>query len=116
MPFKIAEEILNNLLEEYRFAKINSLSIILKKMEVRKPTNEEVKKAETWPIWEKEQSKFDWHYDQQETCYLLQGQVTVTTADGKSVNFGAGDLVVFPQGLSCVWDIQKPVRKHYNFG
>lgn len=68
-----------------------------------------------WPIWEKEVSRFDWHYDGTETCYLLEGKVTVTTKDGKSVNFGAGDLVVFPQGLSCVWDIQEPVRKHYSF-
>ena len=70
----------------------------------------------SWPIWEKEASKFDWHYDDKETCYLLEGDVIVTTKDGKEVTFGAGDLVVFPKGLSCVWNIKKPVRKHYNFG
>ena len=69
-----------------------------------------------WPIWEKEVSKFDWHYDEQETCYLLKGKVTVTAKDGKAVDFGAGDFVVFPKGLSCVWDIKEPVKKHYNFG
>jgi len=32
-----------------------------------------------WPIWEKEASRFDWHYDTDETCYLLEGRVEVTT-------------------------------------
>jgi uncharacterized protein len=38
----------------------------------------------------------------------------VETKDGK-VEFGDGDFVAFPTGLSCVWDIKEPVRKHYNF-
>jgi len=69
----------------------------------------------SWPTWEKEASRFDWHYDQTEECYLLEGEVIVETKTGKSVTFGKGDFVTFPQGLSCVWDIKKPVRKHYNF-
>ncbi len=87
-------------------------------IKIERPSEEKLKKlgVSGWPIWEKEVSKFDWHYDEQETCYLLKGKVTVTTKDGQSVNFGAGDLVVFPQGLSCVWDIQGAVKKHYQFG
>lgn len=70
-----------------------------------------------WPIWTKEVSTFDWHYDERETCFLLEGRVTVAPAGGgEAVEFGAGDMVVFPQGLSCVWDITEPVRKHYTFG
>ena len=68
-----------------------------------------------WPIWEKEISRFDWHYDSIEECYLLEGEVVVETEDGEKVEFGVGDFVTFPEGLSCVWDIKKPVRKHYNF-
>ena len=30
--------------------------------------------------------------------------------------FGAGDLVTFPQGMDCTWEIGKAVRKHYKFG
>ncbi len=66
-----------------------------------------------WPIWEKEASCFDWHYDTDETCYLLKGRVAVSTPDGSKVQFGAGDMVYFPKGLSCVWDITEPVKKHY---
>ena len=68
-----------------------------------------------WSIWEKEPSTFDWHYDDRETCYLLEGEVTVTTDKGE-VSFGKGDLVTFPKGLSCTWQIKKAVRKHYQFG
>jgi len=69
----------------------------------------------SWPVWEKEISRFDWHYDQVEMCQILEGKVTVETKEGKKVNFAAGDFVTFPKGLDCVWDIKEPVRKHYNF-
>lgn len=85
---------------------------------VKKPSQEELEAlgVRSWPIWEKEVSSFPWVYDMSETCYLLQGSVTVTTDDGGSVSFGKGDLVVFPEGLSCTWKIHSPVRKHYSFG
>jgi len=87
-------------------------------IKIERPSEGQLKElgVSGWPIWEKEISKFDWHYSDTETCYLLEGKVTVTTKDGKSVSFGTGDLVTFPKGLSCVWDIQEAVRKHYNFG
>ena len=68
----------------------------------------------SWPIWEKEVSRFDWHYDQIEECLLLEGDVEVQTTEG-TVHFGKGDFVTFPKGLSCVWNIRQAVRKHYNF-
>lgn len=68
----------------------------------------------SWPIWTKEPSTFDWHYDSQEQCLFLEGEVTVT-AEGQSVSFGKGDFVTFPKGLSCTWHVKKAVRKHYQF-
>ena len=32
--------------------------------------------ARDWPIWACEISSFPWHYDQRETCLLLEGDVT----------------------------------------
>ncbi len=86
-------------------------------IEVKKLTPDELKKqnVSSWPIWEKEASRFDWHYDTTEECYLLEGKVVVEIKDGKRVEFGKGDFVTFPKGLSCTWDIKEPVRKHYNF-
>ena len=85
------------------------------KIDVKRPEKEDMENEGVldWPIWEKEVSRFDWHYDSDETCYLLEGQVEVTTPDGQSVRFGAGDLVHFPAGLSCTWDISVPVKKHF---
>lgn len=86
-------------------------------IKIQKLTQEQLKERGVfdWPIWEKEISRFDWHYDNIEECYLLEGQVTVETPDGQSVSFGKGDFVTFPKGLSCIWDIKEPVKKHYNF-
>ena len=87
------------------------------KIEVQKPRKNELesKGVSYWPIWEKEVSRFNWHYDSVEECYLLEGKVVVETEEGTKVEFGKGDFVTFPKGLSCVWDIKEPVKKHYNF-
>ena len=86
-------------------------------IDVTKPSQETLEElgVEAWPIWTSDVSTFDWHYDQKETCYLLEGQVTVTAGD-EQVSFAAGDLVVFPEGLDCVWNVGAPVKKHYKFG
>ena len=70
----------------------------------------------SWGIWTKEVSTFPWTYDEREMCYLLEGDVIVTPDGGAPVRFGQGDLVTFPAGMSCTWDIRAPVRKHYRFG
>jgi uncharacterized protein len=84
----------------------------------RQPTQETLTKLGifTWPIWTKEVSQFPWTYDEAETCYFLEGEVTVTSDDGEIVTVGKGDLVTFPSGMSCTWNITKNVKKHYSFG
>ncbi|KAL6652667.1 hypothetical protein ACP70R_011592 [Stipagrostis hirtigluma subsp. patula] len=70
-----------------------------------------------WPKWGCEPSKFPWTYSDKETCYLLQGKVKVYP-DGHGEEFveiAAGDLVVFPKGMSCTWDVAETVDKHYKF-
>ncbi len=86
-------------------------------IKVQKLKEEELKKMGvfSWPIWEKEVSKFDWHYEEIEECYFLTGKVNLETKDGQKVSFGKGDFVSFPKGLWCTWDIKEPVKKHYNF-
>jgi uncharacterized cupin superfamily protein len=68
-----------------------------------------------WPIWTREVSRFDWSYEAEETCYVLEGTVTVTPEGGEPVTIHAGDLVTFPKGMRCGWDISAPIRKHYRF-
>ena len=67
-----------------------------------------------WPIWEKEISRFDWYYDSDEDCLILEGEVIVETSEG-NYTIKAGDFVTFSKDLKCVWDVKKPIRKHYNF-
>lgn len=69
----------------------------------------------TWPIWTKEVSEFPWTYDAAETCYILDGEVTVTPNGGEPVTIRKGDLVTFSAGLSCTWKITQAIRKHYQF-
>lgn len=86
-------------------------------IKVEKLSPDELKKrgVDNWPIWTKGISKFPWVYDSVEECYVLEGDVTVESEDGVKVIFGKGDFVTFPNGLSCTWDIKKPVKKHYSF-
>jgi uncharacterized cupin superfamily protein len=84
---------------------------------VHQPNLEHLKELDVfnWPIWEKEISQFSWTYDDQETCYFLAGNVVVTPDGGQAVQMGKGDLVTFPAGMSCKWEITSDVKKHYCF-
>jgi len=70
----------------------------------------------SWPTWTKAASTFPWVYDDAETCYFLEGEVVVTPEDGDPVSMGKGDLVTFPAGMRCTWEIRAAVAKHYSFG
>ena len=87
----------------------------IKDVIVKKPSKEEINRCKTWPTWQCQASTFDWAYTEKETCLLLEGKVTVKDKTG-SVSFSAGDMVVFPEDLECTWQVEKPVKKHYNFG
>ena len=69
-----------------------------------------------WPIWTGEVSRFPWSYDASESCYFLEGDVIVTPDGSEPVAMGKGDLVTFPNGMSCTWEIRKDVRKRYKLG
>jgi uncharacterized cupin superfamily protein len=66
-----------------------------------------------WPTWQKEISTFDWVFPEQEIAYILEGECVITPTGGTPVNFGKGDLVTFPAGVSAVWEVKKPLHKHY---
>lgn len=70
----------------------------------------------SWPTWTKEVSQFPWIFVTQEIAYILEGEVDVTPDGGAAVSFQAGDLVTFPAGMSCTWNVKKALRKHYHLG
>jgi uncharacterized cupin superfamily protein len=77
---------------------------------VRKPTEGEIRYMKREAVWECGVSTFDWHYDSDETCLILEGQAVVEY-NGGSASFGAGDLVFFPR-MDCVWKVSAPIKKH----
>jgi uncharacterized cupin superfamily protein len=86
------------------------------KITIQKMTPDEVKSRgiDSWPVWTKGNSRFDWIYSGKEECYIIEGEFTVETEEGVFPVF-AGDFVTFADGLKCIWDISKPVKKYYNF-
>ncbi len=86
------------------------------KIAISRPTPSDLDALGTksWPTWACGVSSFPWHYDSEETCYILEGRVTIETA-GEKVEIKPGDLVVFPAGLDCTWRVQEPIRKVYRF-
>ncbi|KAG6479508.1 hypothetical protein ZIOFF_062974 [Zingiber officinale] len=50
-------------------------------------------------------------------CHLPQGKVKVYPEGhgNEFVEIEAGDLVEFPKGMKCTWDVSVAIDKHYNF-
>ncbi|KAF3452381.1 hypothetical protein FNV43_RR02814 [Rhamnella rubrinervis] len=70
----------------------------------------------SWPKWGCPPGKYTLKFDAAETCYLVKGKVKVyPKGSSEFVEFGAGDLVTIPKGLSCTWDVSVAVDKHYKF-
>ncbi|MBA3695191.1 MAG: cupin domain-containing protein [Methylotenera sp.] len=91
----------------------------MSKIIVEKPSAEKLAAlgVTKWPTWSKEVSQFSWTFSTQEIAYILEGEVTIQPNDGSGdVSFTAGDLVTFPAGLSCTWNVKKALRKHYQLG
>jgi uncharacterized cupin superfamily protein len=77
------------------------------------PAKLEVLGIDHWPLWCKEVSSFPWRYAKAETCYILRGRFRVTPEGGEPREFKRGDLISFPAGLTCAWEVLEPVEKHY---
>ena len=69
-----------------------------------------------WPIWECAPSNFSWHYIDKEICFIVEGEAEILIEGGESHFIKAGDLVEFPEGLICKWEISKSIKKHFRLG
>ncbi len=83
---------------------------------IEKLSEEQITKRglRSWPVWEKEVSRFPWTYDSEEQCLIIDGDVIIETKNG-NFRLKSGDFVTFEDGLECVWDIRSAVKKHYHF-
>ncbi|XVE63238.1 hypothetical protein DITRI_Ditri07aG0003900 [Diplodiscus trichospermus] len=102
-------------------AKVRAESMATEKLGIKVENNPPESKVSQlgvrqWPKWGCPPSKFPWTYSSKETCYLLEGKVKVYPDGSKDfVEIGAGDLVEFPKGMSCTWEVSVAVDKHYKF-
>ena len=78
------------------------------KIEIKKPTNKDLETKEilSWPIWEKEISCFDWHYDSTEECYLLEGKFLLKQKMARLWNSGR-EILLPSQKVYPVFGILK---------
>ena len=51
----------------------------------------------------------EWFYDEKTVCLFTEGKAVVEH-HGIRTSIDAGDLVVFPEGLNCRWEVLEPVR------
>ena len=82
----------------------------------KKPTKKELKELniDSWSPWDCPPSVFNWSYTDEEWAYVLEGNVVVKTPSGE-IEINKGDLVKFPKGLKCTWDVKKKIKKVYTF-
>jgi len=76
------------------------------------PSEEEKAFMVMQPVWGCGIGNFNWLYDDKIISWLTEGEATISYG-GKSIIIKAGDFVIFPKGLSCSWDVSKPVKKHF---
>jgi uncharacterized protein len=66
--------------------------------------------ATSW-LWDCTAGRFNWHYDVDETVYIIEGSVTLRDHEGTTRTMNAGDTVFFPAGSSAEWHVETYIRK-----
>lgn len=70
-------------------------------------------KKMTQGLWDSTAGQFSWDYSWDESVYILEGEATVTTSDGQTLDVKAGDLTYFPKGIQTVWNVASYVKKTF---
>ena len=83
-------------------------------MKIKIFKNKKKSDYDDWSIWECPPSQFNWEYEKEEHCFIIEGEIAVKS-DNELVNIISGDYVIFPKGLKCFWRVEKSVKKYYMF-
>ena len=62
-------------------------------------------------VWDCTAGRFNWHYDVDETVFIIAGEVFIDDGKDKERRMGPGDMGFFPAGSHCMWHIPVYVRK-----
>lgn len=64
-------------------------------------------------FWASEPYSAPVRYDEDEVCVLLEGEVALTDAEGRTETYVAGETFVIPAGFEGTWTSVTAVRKFY---
>ncbi|MFT5707938.1 MAG: putative cupin superfamily protein [Oceanospirillaceae bacterium] len=65
-------------------------------------------------VWESEAfSKKKSHPNEMEFCYLIEGEIKISDAQGNFSEFSAGDAFIVEPGFDGVWESKTFVRKYF---
>lgn len=62
-------------------------------------------------FWEATPGTYQVTYHVDEMVHIFQGKATLTTADGETKTYVAGDSFVVPSGSIVTWQTIEPIRK-----
>jgi uncharacterized cupin superfamily protein len=62
-------------------------------------------------IWECTAGRFNWHYDAEETIYVLEGSCVIKDQIGMTHRLSAGDTIFLPVGAVTEWHVDNYIRK-----
>lgn len=62
-------------------------------------------------VWDCTAGRFSWHFELDETVYVIEGSVLVQSDAGDTRRIGPGDTAFFPAGTHAVWHVETYVRK-----
>lgn len=68
-------------------------------------------RASSTAVWDCTAGQFRWYFGWDETVYILEGSVTVASADGSMRVLRQGDLAYFEAGSWAVWHVDNYVKK-----
>jgi len=71
--------------------------------------------VKNWPMQSSEVAIYPQHYEEKETCYLLEGEADIVVGEDR-MTVHAGDLVIFSAGMDCIWEVHHPITKRYQVG
>ncbi|SAL40714.1 cupin [Caballeronia peredens] len=63
-------------------------------------------------VWDCTAGRFNWYFDADETVYVIEGEVIITSEGQEPRSLRAGHAALFYAGTRSEWHVPKYVRKH----
>ena len=64
-------------------------------------------------VWESTPGKWHAFTGRDEFCYISEGHVRLTDAEGNAKTFKTGDAFLIPNGFTGTWEVLETTKKHY---